>query len=52
MVKDFDSTKEEIKNAIKRLRYAMPFTGFDDKFYNCMRTDIQKMIVVEFSLKR
>lgn len=52
VVKDFDTPKEDIKNAIRRLRYPMPFTTIDEKSYNCLRSDLQKAIVVEFSHKR
>lgn len=51
-MKDFDTPKEDIKNAIRRLRYPMPFTAIDDKFYNCLRSDLQKAIVVQFSNKK
>lgn len=29
----------------------MPYTAFDEKYYSCLRSDLQKAIFVQFSSK-
>lgn len=52
MVKDFDSTREDIKNNIRKLKFALPYTYIDEKYNSNMRNDLQKSIIVEFGHKK
>ena len=52
MVSDFDSDKEEVRGAIRKIKYTMPYTSIDDKFYNCLKADLQKTVFVEFGHRK
>lgn len=48
---DFDNPKDEVKKAVRHVKYSMPYTAFDEKYYSCLRSDLQKAIFVQFSSK-
>jgi hypothetical protein len=49
---DFDTSKEELKAAVRRVRYGSPQVVFDEKYYNCLRNDILKAVVIDYNFRR
>lgn len=48
---DFDTGKEEVKQSIRKMRYPVPTTAVDEKVYNCFRTDLTKLVQLNFNAK-
>jgi hypothetical protein len=46
---DFDSGKEEVKQAVRKLKYPVSAAVVDEKTYNCFRSDLAKLVQLSFS---
>jgi hypothetical protein len=46
---DFDTGKEEVKQAVRKLKYPAPAAVVDEKTYNCFRNDLAKLIQLTFA---
>ena len=51
VVTDFDNPRDEVKKSVKSIKYGMPYTTLDEKYYSCLRNDLQKCIFVQFGSK-
>ncbi len=51
MITDFDTNKEEIKQAIRKIKYPLPNTFVDEKTYNCFRADLGRLVNLSFNAK-
>lgn len=45
---DFDTKKEEIKLAIRKFKLAPVGVSLNEKPYNCLRNDVNKVISIDF----
>lgn len=49
MTTDFDTGKDEIKQAIRKIRYPTPAAIVDEKTNSCFKNDLAKLIQLSFS---